>query len=800
MTISITLLNKATGKPIVYFDKPELDAFTLTISTDQSAPTSLSTLRIRLPVRIFAIDQVAKVKATSAGWATAAAQGPFVTLTPPVGTSLSSASPVVVTLSGMSSTNAVAANDDVEVFAGSEAPTTRIFRMAYPTQAADLTQAMVSLILPDAVCRTPSDFDRIENVLTLRLVNRNPSAALVTNPWVRTPTVLLSFVYGNDIGSLTPADDKTQDPYSALNIKVEVVATYKNGQRTYEWNATPPDTSTPGDAPVWTLQPAAENTAVLGAGSGATAQFRISGLSTSAPAGSTQVYLQYSDFPGYSDGYITLPLAKKEPQESIVYFDGTPSYVGKLNDRVTVQWQTFAIARVALLVGGVPVTDALDAKRGSYSTTISRTTPFSLQAYKRADDADPAHTQDWVAHVPDARVVSFKADKPTVAAGSQVTLSWETAFALDGEIRAGTTYKIKQAELAEGSKPYYPRQPVTYTLHLSGEGSSRDATVDVFVLDRGWSVRRMGFNPNALQGPVLYGTDGGLVLVGGGSDNAVFQSADGTEWEQVSVAEFPARNDAAGCAFGGKYWIMGGTNANGQPCNDVWSSDDAISWTQVTAAAQWSVRSNMACAAFGGKLWLFGGLDMKRFRQSDTWWSTDGANWTQASSGDFHWSARSDAAVTVYDGKLWLFGGSLNHNENALPPQPAVANDLWSSADGVEWTQEYAGGMLGDGPQARKRAVLAAPDGKTLYLFGGIGADGLPLNDFNAWSGGGWDLVTGPANWNVSQAGATVWRQSLWFAGGMSGSASSDAVWSWFDELGTPAARQHVDAVQGDGR
>jgi hypothetical protein len=75
-----------------------------------------------------------------------------------------------------------------------------------------------------------------------------------------------------------------------------------------------------------------------------------------------------------------------------------------------------------------------------------------------------------------------------------------------------------------------------------------------------------------------------------------------------------------------------------------------------------------------------------------------------------------------------------------------------------------------------------------LYLFGGTDANDRPLNDFNAWSDGSWDVMTGPKNWNVSRAGSTVWRQSLWFAGGLNGSAASDAVWSWFDERGTQAS------------
>lgn len=770
MAITVTFLNDATRKPAVYFDRPDLNAFTVRITSDSTAPVTVPSVRIRFPTSIIAVDQVKRMAVNTPGWK-AAASGPFLTLTAPPGVSLSDAGPLVLALTGVSSTNTAATNDDLLVQVASEAPATKLFLMRFPAEAGDLTKVMAAQLLPAEVSRTPSDYDTVRNVLTLRLINLNPGAPLITAPWVRKPTIRLSFVYGNDIGSLTPADPPVGNPHSAFNITIDPVATYVNGTVTYEWASTQPDSQAVDVTPVWTLQPVPENQAVLGTGSGATAEFRISGLSTSAPAGNTLVYLQFADFPGYSDGYITLPLAKVEPKPAIVYFDGQPNYVAALGDTITLEWQTIAMARVELHAAGQPLQGPLDAAHGTRAVTVDRNTDFALLAFKKTTDTVPAFTAQWTGHVPDARITTFTANVTIVADGSPVALSWATQFARSGEIRSDTTFSIPAASLRSGSKTYYPRRPTTYRLHLEGQNPPPDRAVDVFVLQRDWSVRHMGFSPYAGQGPVLYGTDSGLILVAGQSDNAIFQSADGTLWNQVGIAQFPARNDAAGCAFNGKLWIMGGT-VNGKHANDVWSSTDGLTWIRATTAP-WPARSLFACTVFSGKLWIFGGQDQNHQPLNDIWSSADGITWTKVADGSARWAARSGPAVTAHAGKLWLFGGTLAGGD--------LGGDLWSSTNGVTW-ESHGSGMPwdNDGPARRTRAVLASLGETTpLYLFGGLGPDGAALNDFYQFDGD-WNLATGPSGWTIRQPGFTIWKTAFWFAGGTSGNAASDSVWSWF--------------------
>lgn len=778
MTIAISLLNNATGKPAVYFDRPDLSAFTLTVTTDSDAPVSVPSLRIRFPVKIIPLDQVKKIAVASTGWGPAAAAGPFVTLTPTSPATIAKANPLVIALSGIASTNNAATNDDVQVFVGGEAPAAKLFLMRYPAEAGDLTKALQAQFLPAEVYRTPTTSDRVQNVLILRLTNLNPSAPLVSKSWAGKPTVQLSFVYGNDIGSLTPADAPIGDPHSAFNIDVDVIATYKDGKGSYEWTSTPPESEATDTSPVWTLQPTSENVAVLGTGSGATAEFRLSGLSTAAPAGATLAYLQFTNFPGYSDCYIVLTLAKVEPEPDIVYFDGVPNYVAELGDQVTLEWQTFAMGQVVVQQDGQALDGPFDAGHGSFQTAIDRDTEFALLAYTKTGDSVPAHSAQWTAHVPHARG-SFTADHPTVAAGSPLVLTWTTRFARAAKIdnQIGRPFSIPSAQLPGHTKTYFPQKPTTYTLTLIGEGNPPPLSVEIFVLPPDWSVRHMGFSPEAIEGPVLFGTDAGLTLVGGQSTNGIFQSPDGTDWEEAGIAQFPARNDSAGCVLGGKMWIMGGAVA-GHPSRDVWNSDDGVTWTMVTQTAAWPGRSSFACAAFAGKLWVFGGLDQNLQTLGDVWSSSDGALWTQASLGTPSWSARSGAAVAVAGGKLWLYGG--------LQADGTVAADLWSSADGATWTAAATGNSA-NAPTGRQHAALISLDGTSLVLFGGVDATGAPQNDLN-YFGTAWGMGTGPASWAISRGAFTIWQGALWSAGGASNHAASDAVWSWFPSASSLAA------------
>jgi hypothetical protein len=48
--------------------------------------------------------------------------------------------------------------------------------------------------------------------------------------------------------------------------------------------------------------------------------------------------------------------------------------------------------------------------------------------------------------------------------------------------------------------------------------------------------------------------------------------------------------------------------------------------------------------------------------------------------GEGAWAKRTDHNTESYDGRLWAFNGR--------KPGPTAAVDVWSSPDGVNWTEE----------------------------------------------------------------------------------------------------------------
>ena len=143
----------------------------------------------------------------------------------------------------------------------------------------------------------------------------------------------------------------------------------------------------------------------------------------------------------------------------------------------------------------------------------------------------------------------------------------------------------------------------------------------------------------------------------------------------------------------GKMWILGGVQGYGNddtntPLNDVWSSSNGVDWQQATAHAPWSGRGFHQVLAYNNKLWVLGGgnyyLDRsERVGSNDVWSSADGVSWTQATE-HAPWDARLWHAAIVYDNAMWILGGCSGGYS------PVNFDDVWRSTDGTNWTQVTA--------------------------------------------------------------------------------------------------------------
>ena len=70
-----------------------------------------------------------------------------------------------------------------------------------------------------------------------------------------------------------------------------------------------------------------------------------------------------------------------------------------------------------------------------------------------------------------------------------------------------------------------------------------------------------------------------------------------------------------------------------QLLNDVWSSEDATTWTSLTSKAAWAGRKNFGMIVYNKKIWVLGGLMAglggKQVPSNSIWSSSDGVEWLQ---------------------------------------------------------------------------------------------------------------------------------------------------------------------------
>ena len=194
-------------------------------------------------------------------------------------------------------------------------------------------------------------------------------------------------------------------------------------------------------------------------------------------------------------------------------------------------------------------------------------------------------------------------------------------------------------------------------------------------------------------------------------------------------------------------------------------------WQQTAAdATSFPVRGGFGTAVLNGKLWVVGGQGASS-RLNDVWSSPDGVTWTQELA-NAPWTARNSHTLTAFNGKLWLMGGRANSG---------YLNEIWSSPDGITWTQETASASW----LPRSGHQVIQHDGK-LWLMGGVRSGGGFQDVWNSTDGINWTLVTDTAAWsNRNGFGAASFNNKLWVMGGANEGVSpfTNDVWSSTDGI-----------------
>ncbi|MEM6925920.1 MAG: fibronectin type III domain-containing protein [Myxococcota bacterium] len=175
----------------------------------------------------------------------------------------------------------------------------------------------------------------------------------------------------------------------------------------------------------------------------------------------------------------------------------------------------------------------------------------------------------------------------------------------------------------------------------------------------------------------------------------------------LSTAPWGERENFGAEVFAGRIWVVAGTACCGGTYDDVWSSPDGITWTEEVANAPFGSRGQVSTAVHDGQLWLVGGRSgaSPSGAFDDVWSSEDGVTWTQVPTTDL--PRIHSAELAVHDGRMWLLGGRDNEGNR-------YADRVWSSVDGQTWDEVLVGA-----PTFRDRVgELVAHDGALWYVGG----------------------------------------------------------------------------------
>ena len=258
----------------------------------------------------------------------------------------------------------------------------------------------------------------------------------------------------------------------------------------------------------------------------------------------------------------------------------------------------------------------------------------------------------------------------------------------------------------------------------------------------------------------------------------VWNSSNGKDWMLVEKSAPWLHSDLPmSITFHDRMWMMGGWYNGRLPghsaSNQVWSSIDGIHWDQTTAAAAWSPRLAASLVEFKGKMFLLGGTENYYFGdanslKNDVWYSNDGKDWILATA-NAPWSPRAYHQSVVLNGKIYLFGGG-----NYVPEYHAM-NDVWSSEDGVQWTQETV-----SAPWHPRLWFSSVVYRDHMWLLGGW-SNNPSKNWGDVWfsrNGKDWKQLITPETWKERhEHSAFVMQDKIWVAGGHAQPLSNE-VWS----------------------
>jgi hypothetical protein len=187
----------------------------------------------------------------------------------------------------------------------------------------------------------------------------------------------------------------------------------------------------------------------------------------------------------------------------------------------------------------------------------------------------------------------------------------------------------------------------------------------------------------------------------------ISRTRDFRTWETLAEkSNLPERVFYGAVSFKGKIWLIGGWDGKNY-YNDVWNSEDGVNWQRVAQKTAWTPRTARVVVVFQGRIWLFGGsvIDGEKTTNpksgEEVWSSADGVDWTRV---EINSPRPVGGTPVVFDDKLWMVGANRNTGN--------FGSAVFVSDDGLNWQEQAA-------PWSPRGAVAVWVVGDKLYMTGG---------------------------------------------------------------------------------
>ncbi|MFV2015415.1 MAG: kelch repeat-containing protein, partial [Candidatus Heimdallarchaeota archaeon] len=186
-----------------------------------------------------------------------------------------------------------------------------------------------------------------------------------------------------------------------------------------------------------------------------------------------------------------------------------------------------------------------------------------------------------------------------------------------------------------------------------------------------------------------------------------------------------------------------------------------------TENAGFPERENQTLVSFNNRMWIIDGAEL-----GDVWSSNDGVNWTEETA-NANFPERFDHSSVVFDNRIWVIGGTGNN---------VVYNDIWSSTDGINWVQENSNASF---PERYDHTSVVFDN--RIWVIGGQNGNSEFNDVWSSLDGVNWVQENSNAPF-LSRFGhsSVVFDSRIWVIGGInsnqgSGVGNLNDVWSSVD-------------------